>query len=189
MTDKKELIDQILAIELQMFQTVPTIQSADCQRYPENFKLHRYAQFSVWAEPTLRSYLMDLKAAQKSDQNLMTIKYARMQNLINQENPNPLIPDIVSIQFNWQMEMFQKYPHFMGGARPISQSEDSFFETSFETYLRGELETYSDQTLSLLYRDIAAKKAAGINMSEEVYDVLVKELGYKSIEEADLAQK
>ena len=189
MLDKKELIDQILTIELKMFLSVPTAEKANCQSYPENFKLHRKAQFSAWSELTLRSYLNDLKTAQKSDQNLMTMKYARMENLIDQENLNPLIPEIVSIQFNWQMEMFKKYPHFMAGARPLFQCDDSLLRTSFETYLKGELETYSDKTLSLLYRDILSKKETGINMSTEVYDVLAKEFGYNSIEEADLARK
>jgi hypothetical protein len=187
--NKKELIDQILAIELEMFLSVPTAEKAGCQSYPEKFRLHRKVQFEVWSEPTLKSYLNDLKAAQKNDINLMTIKYARMENLIDQENLNPLISEIVSIQFNWQMEMFQKYPHLMAGARPLSQSDDSLFITSFETYLKGELETYSEKTLTLLYRDMTSKKEAGINMSAEVYDALAKELGYNSIEEADLGQK
>ena len=189
MPNKKELIEQILTIELEMFLSVPTVEKASCQSYPEKFRLHRKVQFGVWSEPTLKSYLNDLKAAQKSDKNLMTIKYARMENLIAQENLNPLISEIVSIQFNWQMEMFKKYPHLMAGARPLSQSDDSLFKTSFETYLKGELETYSDKTLTLLYRDMTSKNEAGINMSAEVYDALAKELGYNSVEEADLAQK
>jgi hypothetical protein len=73
----------------------------------------------------------------------------------------------------------------MKGARTISRSNDSEYKTSFETYLAGELETYSDKTLELLYKDIKDKVRRKINMSEEVYDFLVKEMGYSSLDDAE----
>ena len=115
----------------------------------------------------------------------MTIKYARMENLIPKQNRSPLIDKIVTIHYEWQQEMIQKYPLLMTGARPLSSVEDGTYQTSFETYLRGELETYSEKTLSLLYDDMIQKQENGINMSEEVYNNLVKELGYSSLKEAD----
>ena len=57
--------------------------------------------------------------------------------------------------------------------------------TSFETYARGELETYSDRTLERLHADMVAKRARGINVSEEVYEFLAKESGYASLQEAE----
>ena len=41
--------------------------------------------------------------------------------------------------------------------------------------LKAELETYSEQTLDLLYQDLSKLKAEGKNGSEEVYRYLVKE--------------
>lgn len=67
----------------------------------------------------------------------------------------------------------------------MSSAEDSDFMTSFETYLRGELETYSDATLELLSKDILDKHAQGINMAEEIYTCLVKDIGYDSLHEAE----
>ena len=81
--------------------------------------------------------------------------------------------------------MKSKYPNLMSTARPLSSTEDSASVTSFETYLAGELETYSDKTLALLYRDICDKKRKKINMAEEVYMVLAREQGYGSIREAE----
>lgn len=119
----------------------------------------------------------------------MTIKYARMDDLIPRENSNPLIDRIAEIQYRWQKELFHKYPHFMAGARPLSEDDDSALKTSFETYLKGELETYSDNTLSLLHRDLRNLAEKRMNGSELVYDYLVKGLGYGSLEEAEQAQK
>ena len=101
--------------------------------------------------------------------NLMTQKYARMDNLIQKLNSNPLIDTIVEYQCAWQRSMIKKYPGIMSGGRPLSSAEDSAFMTSFETYLRGELETYSDATLELLSIDILDKNAKGISMAEELY--------------------
>jgi hypothetical protein len=185
MSQKEVLISKILDLELEMFLTVPTEQKASCQEYPDSFRLHRRAQFSVWSEDTLRSYLKDLEKAETDGINLMTIKYARMDNLIPCRNNNPLIQKITSVQYRWQQEMFCKYPHLMKGARPIARSDDSQYKTSFETYLQGELETYSDTTLELLFRDIEDKARRKINMSEEVYDFLVKTMGYSSLDYAE----
>jgi hypothetical protein len=63
------------------------------------------------------------------------------------------------------------------------------YDTSFEIYLRGELETYSKGTLALLHRDILKLKKTGVNGSEIIYGHLARELGYDSVEAADRAQK
>jgi hypothetical protein len=189
MADKQVVIKEILEIELEMFLTVRTQQRSSCQDYPESFKLHRRVQFTAWSEETLISYLKDLKNAVEEGVNLMTVKYARMDDLVPGENNNPLIMEIVNIQYGWQEEMFRKYPYVMGGARPLSKSEDSARKTSFETYLSGELETYSGRTLELLYKDMSEKIKDGINMSEEVYGYLVQEMGYSSIDDAEMKAK
>ena len=189
MADKQAVIKEILEIELEMFLTVRTQQRSSCQDYPESFKLHRRVQFTAWSEETAKSYLKDLKNAVQEGVNLMTVKYARMDDLIPGENKNPLIKEIVKIQYGWQEEMFQRYPYLMGGARPLSKSEDNARKTSFETYLSGELETYSDTTLELLFKDMSKKIKDGVNMSGEVYGYLVREMGYPSIDDAEMKTK
>ena len=185
MTDERELIKRIVDHELGMFLSVPADGEYSCRQQPQSFRLHRRAQFSIWSVDTLNSYLQDLLHAEAEGVNLMTIKYARMDDLIPKTNDNPLIDSIVAIQYRWQQEIFSKYPSLMEGARPLSSSEDSAFGTSFETYLRGELESYSDNTLALLYRDMNDLQKKGVNGSERVYRYLVRELGYDSLEEAE----
>ncbi|MDI6741118.1 MAG: DUF4125 family protein [Smithella sp.] len=183
----EDIIERIIVEELKMFLSVPSVRKSSCQDYPESFKLHRKAQFSCWSRETLESYLHDLEKAEKKGINLMTQKYARMDNLIQKLNNNPLIDKIVECQFTWQRSMMKKYPGIMSGGRPLSSAEDSGFMTSFETYLRGELETYSDATLELLNFDILDKNAKGMNMAEELYTFLVKDKGYDSLDEAEQA--
>jgi len=184
----EDIIEKILGKELKMFLSVPSVRKSSCQDYPDSFKLHRRAQFSCWSRETLQSYLNDLEKAEEKGTNLMTQKYARMDNLIKKLNSNPLIDKIVEVQCAWQRSMIKKYPGIMSGGRPLTSGEDSAFLTSFETYLRSELETYSNATLELLHFDILDKNLKGINMAEELYLFLVKEKGYDSLDEAEQAQ-
>jgi hypothetical protein len=189
MPEKEILIDRILEIELDMFLSVRARRRSGCQDHPDSFRLHRKAQFSSWSPSTLSSYLGDLQKAKREGRNLMTYKYARMENLIPGGKRNPatarILEEIVSIQFAWQKEIAEVYPALMRGARPLSRAEDSASSTSFETYLRGELESYSDETLTLLHEDTRRKLDGGVNMSREVYTFLVKEMGYSSLDEAE----
>ncbi len=185
MSEKERIIDAILEIELAMFLTVNPQQTNSCQEYPESFKLHRRAQFAPWSMETLGSYLEDLREAQEAGINLMRQKYASMQGLFMHQTPDPLIDEIVRLKINWQKEMFRNYPAVMSGARPLSDEGRSAQMTSFETYARGELATYSNRTLKLLHADMLLKLEQGINLSEEVYEYLVRQSGYPSLAEAE----
>jgi hypothetical protein len=185
MIEKERIIDAILEIEMAMFLTVNSQKTSSCQEYPESFRLHRHTQFSSWSPDTLQSYLEDLLAAQGDGKNLMRLKYARMQGLEPRRNSNPIIEDVVRLQIVWQKEMFRKYPALMGNARPLSDGVEPAQMTSFETYTRGELETYSSRTLELLLADMLLKLEKGVNMSQEVYEFLARESGYPSLAEAE----
>lgn len=188
-SEKTRLIEDILEIELRMFLTVPVFEKAGCQEHPDNFRMTRKAQFITWSEQTLNSYLNDLKAAEHNNLNLMTHKYARMDDLIPRQNNDPLIEKIVKIQYAWQTDMMKKYPALMGRARPLGSSSDTPYQTSFETYLCAELETYSHRTLAFLYEDITLKQENRKNMTQELYEYMVEDLGYESLEEAEESAK
>jgi hypothetical protein len=162
-----------------------------CQKDPEGFRVNRAAQFSAWSQETLSSYREDLEMAEKEGRNLMTLKYARMENLIPKLHDDilvdNLIDQIVSIQVAWQREMMARYPYLMKRGRPLEQGEEALQTTSFVNYLRGELETYSAETLAHLYRDVTENQANERNMTQTIYENLVKSHGYASIEEAERA--
>ena len=83
--------------------------------------------------------------------------------------------------------MFEKYPNLMRGARAIDSHSDNDFHTSFVTYLRGELETYSHETLRLLYEDVKQYQTDHRNMNEALYAFLVESFGYQNLNEAEKA--
>ncbi|MBI5843424.1 MAG: DUF4125 family protein [Deltaproteobacteria bacterium] len=182
---KQGVIAQILSIELSMFLSVRSLEKASCQEDPERFKVMRAAQFSAWSEKTLESYLKDLKRAESEGDNLMTLKYARMDDLIPPLSQSPLIPAIVEIQKGWQRELAEKYPGVMGRGRGISDDDGGERGTSFERYLKGELETYSEQTLQELMSDAQEYLDRNENMAQAIYEAMIRELGYESLEEAE----
>ena len=61
------------------------------------------------------------------------------------------IDEIVDINLDWQKEAEEKYPNLRAKGRPLTSKEDSVYQTSFETYLRGELMTYSAETVFKLH--------------------------------------
>ncbi len=191
MADKEELIQKILEKELEMFLAVSAKEPVSCQQDPERFRMTRAAQFSVWSEQTLTSYRGDLEQAVEQGRNLMTLKYARMENLIPRLHDDilvdNLIDQIVAIQVAWQKEMMAKYPNLMKRGRPLDEDDEELLTTSFVNYLRGELETYSADTLAHLYRDVTESQAKDRNMTEAIYEEMVKSHGYASIEEAEAA--
>jgi hypothetical protein len=181
---KKELIEARVVRELDMFVNLRTSQRAPCQDDPERFRIMRAAQFSVWSEDTLASYLQDVNEAAEKRMNLMALKYARMDNLIPELNDNPLIDDIVGIQLQGQKDLSAKYPYLMSRGRPLDESEDGRL-ISFVTYLRCELETHSDKTLASLHRDLIEHKRKGVNIAAEIYRSMAEGLGFESIEQAE----
>jgi hypothetical protein len=189
MSDKQALIEEILNCELAMFVSVPARYPAPCQSDPDGFRTTRSAQFSVWSEEALASYLDDLRTAAEQGRNLMTIKYARMENLVPELHDDPLVENVieqvVAAQLQWQRELAARYPNLIGRGRPLEDGEDAAGATSFVTYLRGELETYSANTLACLFRDVSEAMARGENLTEGVYREMVRNLGYRSIEDAE----
>ena len=191
--EKERLISQILEFEFDMFVSVRSRHPVSCQEDPEGFRVMRSSQFSTWSEETLQSYLSDLKCAANDCRNLMTLKYARMENILPSLHENPqiinMINEIVAVQMEWQKEMFSKYPALMSRGRPIGATgnERQQSDTSFKTYLCCELETYSLMTLTHLFRDIMVNRSQAKNMTEEIYTQMMKGLGYSSLEEAEEA--
>jgi len=181
--NKQDFINEILKLELSMFLTVKTDQPAPCMDHPEGFRNMRNAQFQVWSVETLASYYNDLNMAAQENRNLMTLKYARMDNLIPALSKNKIIHQIIDIQVAWQKDMMERYPNLINRGRPID--DDTSYMTSFKTYLSCELETYSDLTIACLFKDLKTAQDRNENLTEKVYEQMVMGLGYPSLQEAE----
>lgn len=67
----------------------------------------------------------------------------------------------------------------------IHSAEDSLYNTSYETYLKGEISTYSDETLDLYGRFIADLCRKDLNAAEMTMRNTALLYGYSSLEELE----
>lgn len=197
---KEKLIENILKIEWDMFSNVNNISGpAPCQKDEKTFRIMRSSQFNAWSERILQSYLDDLIRAEKAGENLMTLKYARMMQstspeefaLIKDAIP-PVDPEktayiekIVEISMEWENALHKRYPALTSRGRPIYSKEDSPYVTSAETYMKGELSTYSSNTLRRYHAFVLQKYSDGGNLYEEILLNTVKEYGFESLQQAN----
>ncbi len=195
------IIEQIVEMEWEMFQNVRnTGGRAACQDDFETFDVMRKSQFLTWDLPILESYWQDLQEGKAQGRNLVMEKYAYMMESTApkeyeaiatglpkiSEEKQAMVEQIVAIQVGWREEFAEKYPHLSGQARIIHTSEDTLYDISFETYLRGELKTYSMQTLVLYGRRIVEFVQEQKNMTEEIMRYTTAFYGYKTLEDAEI---
>lgn len=198
---KQELIDQIVDTEWQFFTAV---QSADerpsCQDDYNGFQIMRRSQFDVWDYRTLVLYSNDLAAALREDRNPLTEKYAYMMEYTSPEEYDAIkdrlpvitpekeyyVRTILSFTLAQTEEFFKMYPGFARHSRPLYKCDDSY-AVSIETYTRGELSTYSVETLQSLWRHMQL-----LSNTEQSYVILIyrrtaEYYGYPNIQEAEAA--
>ena len=146
----------------------------------------------------LLQYLADFKINYSKGRNMIEEKYARMMAstapdeyakfadklpTISDEK-RAIMEEIIRLQVQWMEEFALEYPGLAENARLIHTSEDMPYDTSYETYLRGELGTYSDKMLELYGRYIVEHARRGTNVAREIMWNTVQFYGYKSFEEA-----
>ena len=198
------VIEKIIKLEWNQFQAVHNEGGrASCQDDRETFDIMRGSQFAVWPQNLLASNKEDLEEANASGRNLLAEKYLWMMQSTYPEGfeaQKAFLPEksyarerleeqIVARQVRWMEEYAAKYPYLAGGGRAIHTSEDTPYDTSFETYLRGELSIYSAQTLDLYARWTEELEREGVNMSVEVMKETVARYGYKDIQAAEEHEK
>ena len=82
-------------------------------------------------------------------------------------------------------EFAAKYPNMAGNARSIHTSEDNYGNTSYETYLRGEISTYSEALIYAYGQFIAKLAQEGKNLAYETMNCTAKLYGYRDVDEAE----
>lgn len=155
---------------------------ADCQDNWPTFRIMRISQYDVWTDEMLRRYLYDFKRNVAIGRNPIAEKYARMEASTAPEayakleaylpemtdEQKRLIDAIASIQVGMMEEYSVRNPEIASRARSIRTSEDNLYNTSYETYLRGELSTYSAQMLLMYGRLIVKIQSEGGNIAEMI---------------------
>ncbi len=197
---KNELIDQIIAMEWEMFQQTQNVGGrAWCQDDKVQFDANRRAQFEIWDEKTLRLYLTDLEKAQYENQNLVTLKYAYMMETTSPEEYALLkdrLPEIgedkrwfidhmAEMTASWCEGFAAQYPNLGRRGRPARPIPEAPGITSAQTYCMGELSTYSLETLKSLYEIYKQYEAEHKNLFEKSVENEMRLLLHKSLEEME----
>ena len=126
-------------------------------------------------------------------------KYARMMKSTNPEKylefekDIPVLSEkriaiqeeIIKIQVAWMEAFAEDYPKMAGNARSIRTIEDSEYNTSYETYLRGEISTYSEKTFILYSKFIVSLLKEQSNLAKAIMEHTAKLYGYESLVEAE----
>lgn len=193
-------LKRLLELEWGMFSKVKNVGGqASCQTDKASFEVMRKSQARSLSPEVLESWLKDLEEAHRAGRNLMTEKYAwMMESTAPEEFAHiahmlpPLddaslhaIEEILASHVTWKEHMEQQYPCLAKCGRPLRTSEDSPWNTSFETYLRGELKTCSPKTLALWLQLVRAQAQAHINAAELTLLYQAECLGYTSLSEAE----
>lgn len=169
---RTQLIEQIIALELDMFIAVKNRGgTAVCQERPDSFRIMRNMAHAVMPEAYLESYLNDLKQAAADNRNLMTEKYALMEGLIPIKNDSPVITELVRMESEWRKEVAAQFPR---SVQPDGHQ-------SFCIYLKGELQTYSPKTLKIYLNYAQSVQEQHGNLVRKRYEILMRKLGYDSL--------
>lgn len=198
-----DIIEKIIELEWKQFDRVKNEGGrADCQDDFETFSIMRKSQYLTWTRDLLNSFYQDLLVAERKGWNLIMEKYARMMKSTNPkkymvfEKDLPVISDeriaiqeeIIKIQVAWMEEFASRYPKMARNTRSIRTSEDTAFNTSYETYLRGELSTYSENTFVRYSNFVVDLLKENRNLALETMENTAKLYGYKSIQAAEVKQ-
>lgn len=196
----EELSEEIAKLEFEAFDKVKNEGGrASCQNDWSTFSIMRKSQYLTWNRTMLLQYLYDFHREYHQGHNLIEEKYGRMMESTAperyaqiknhfpelSEEKKAIIEQICSIQVGWMEEFAAAYPALADNARSIHSYEDNPFDTSYETYLRGELGTYSDKMLELYGRYIVEYARAERNLAGDIMSNSTRMYGYESIEEAE----
>lgn len=194
---RDELIEKIVKAEWEAFDKVQNEGGrAGCQDDFFTFSIMRRSQYMTWTDEMLNEYLYHFTISYDEGRNLITEKYGRMM-----ESTAPYRYDeikdkfaalskerialqeaIIEIQVSWMEEVAQKYPGVAYNARSIHTCDDTEFNTSYETYLRGELGTYSEELIAMYGRFVVDIYGQGKNLALMTMNNTAILYGYNGIE-------
>lgn len=149
--------------------------------------------------PCSRSTSTILRKLWRTGANPITEKYARMMQSTAPEEYAKIegqLPEleadsvricnaVCEIQVGWMEDFAREYPVLASNARAIHTYEDTEWSTSYETYLRGELLTYSRTMLRMYSEHIVAIARENRNLAKMTMENTVRLYGYTSLDEAE----
>ena len=200
---RDEIIDEIVRLEFEAFDKVQNEGGrASCQDDWPTFQVMRKSQYLTWTDEMLKKLLELWKDNKTKGWNMITEKYARMMESTAPDEYKELEPNlpkrspktraivdqIANIQVEWMEEFAKEYPKLANDARDITSASDNKNNTSYETYLRGELLTYSDELVKIYGEFIVKLYREGKNLAKMTIENTAKLQGFESLEEAEMSK-
>lgn len=197
---RDEIIDEIVHLEFEAFDKVQNEGGrAECQNNWPFFYVMRKSQYLTWTDDMLIT-IRDLWSENKAkDWNMITEKYGRMMESTapeeyqkikdsfteKSERTRQIVDQIAQIQVEWMKDFALKYPKLASNARDITSDADAVDNASYETYLKGELLTYSEKLLAMYAEFIVDLYKTGKNLAAMTIENTAKLQGYESLEAAE----
>ena len=198
--NRNEVIDEIIKLEFNAFDKVQNEGGrAECQDNWPVFYVMRKSQYMTWTDDMLLC-IRDLWLENKAKGwNMITEKYGRMMEHTapeeykelakyfpeKSERTRAIVDQIAEIQVNWMEDFAKQYPKLATQSRDITSDFDNPYNTSYETYLKGELLTYSEELLKLYAQFIIDLSQNNKNLAQMTIENTAKLQGYKSLDEAE----
>lgn len=194
------LAEKIAEMEFRAFDRVHNEGGrASCQNDWYTFSIMRRSQYLTWDKTMLLQYIYDFERAMKQGHNLITEKYGRMMEStapekyaqikdnfpVLSEEKKQIVEAVCEIQVGWMDAFAEDYPALAGNARSVHTYDDHAFNTSYETYLRGEISTYSDKMLELYARFIVSLSQEGQNLARLTMENSCRLYGYSGLDDAE----
>ncbi len=198
--NREDAINEIIRLEFEAFDKVKNEGGrAECQNNWPFFCVMRKSQYLTWTDEMLVC-IKNLWLENKSKGwNMITEKYGRMMEStapdeykeleknfpLKSDQTRAIVNQIAEIQVEWMKDFAEQYPKLAVQARDITSDTDAIDNASYETYLKGELLTYSDELLKMYAQFVVDLYREGKNLAKMTIENTARLQGFRSLDEAE----